>query len=133
MSASSDLEPGSVLAGQFRIRAKLAEGGMGAMYLAEQLVVDRLLAIQGVHQTVAGRDPETHERFKREARALAQIRHPNVVQLYTFGLTDDGSPFFAMEYVAGTTLEATLAHGRLQLPRTLAIAEQIASALAEAH
>jgi serine/threonine protein kinase len=107
---------------------------MGATYLADQLEIERPVAIKVVHSALAAQQPEVLERFKREARVLAQIRHPNVVQLYTVGQTDDGLPFFAMEFVPGQNLATELARlGALPLPRVLRIAEQITSALSEAH
>src|SRR5262245_46599235 len=109
MQTDAELETGQVLAGQFRIRGKLGEGGMGSTYLAEQLEVERLGAIKVVHREVLGVIPDVLERFKREARALAHIDHPNVVQLYTVGQTASGLPFLAMEFVQGETLSAELA------------------------
>ena len=133
MHVDAELETGQVLAGQFRIRGKLGEGGMGSTYLAEQLEVERLVAIKVVHREVLGVIPDALERFKREARALAHIDHPNVVQLYTVGQTASGLPFLAMEFVQGETLSAELARGLMPIARAVEIARQVATALSEVH
>jgi serine/threonine protein kinase len=133
MDGGSVLNAGDVLAGQFRVRHKIGEGGMGAMYLAEQSELDRLVAIKVVNSAMASVHPQLLERFKREARALAQLQHPNVVQLYTIGQTECGLPFLAMEYVAGNTLAEELRRGPMRLERAVDIARQVASALTEVH
>jgi serine/threonine protein kinase len=106
---------------------------MGEVYLADQFAVDRKVVVKIVHAGLAQLHPSVVERFKREARALAQISHPNIVHLYAFGATDDGHPFFAMEFVPGDTLERVLSRGPLLVARALRIALQTCHALREAH
>jgi serine/threonine-protein kinase len=121
-----------LVAGQFRILSRLGAGGMGEVYLAEQLGLDRKVVLKVVHANLFANREEAGERFAREARALAQINHPNVVQLYAYGTSEDG-PYFAMEFVDGRTLDEELRHGPLTERRALTIAAAVADAMAEAH
>jgi serine/threonine protein kinase len=125
---------GRVFGGQFRLDALLGRGGMGEVYLAEQLEVGRRVVLKLLLYSQLWSSPELEERFRREARVLAQLNHPNIVQLYSFGRTDDGISYLAMEYVEGRTLTNTIAErGALSESLTLTILDQIASALVEAH
>jgi len=133
VAETSELAVGSVLAGQFRILARLGAGGMGELYLADQFAVDRKVAIKIIHSGLAQLHPSMLERFKREARSLAQLSHPNVVHLYAFGETEQGHPFLAMEFVPGDTLDTVLAKRPMSIERALTIALQIAHALSETH
>jgi serine/threonine-protein kinase len=122
---------GSVLAGQYRLEELLGAGGMGTVYRACQLSVERQVAVKlisGEHET-----PEHVERFRREAAALAKLRHPNTVHLLDFGVADAGRPFIVMELLSGTDLEDYLAHHSLTVRDALLITRQIARALSEAH
>ena len=122
---------GSVLAGQYRLEELLGAGGMGTVYRACQLSVARQVAVK----LISGeRDtPEHVERFRREAAALAKLRHPNTVHLLDFGVADAGRPFIVMELLSGTDLEEHLAHHALTVRDALLITRQIARALSEAH
>ncbi|MET0384471.1 MAG: serine/threonine-protein kinase [Polyangiales bacterium] len=133
MTTDTELRAGDLVAGQFVIREKLAAGGMGTLYLADQLVVERPVAIKVMQHALFEREPEALERFKREARVLAQIQHPNITHLYTAGQTQHGTPFLAMEYVQGHTLADELKRGALVLPRVLQIVSQVVQALAAVH
>jgi serine/threonine-protein kinase len=124
---------GQILAGRYRIIAKLGEGAMGAVYLAEHLRIGRRDAIK-VLRTGMARDPEAIARFTRGARNVSTIQHPNVCTIYDFSDTDDGLQFLAMEFVEGETLKDTLdREGRLDLHRAISIARQVAAALQAAH
>jgi hypothetical protein len=131
--SDGELEVGSILAGQFRILARLGAGGMGELYLADQFAVERKVAIKVVHGGLAQLHPSVLERFKREARALAQVNHPNVVHLYAFGETERRHPFLAMEFVPGSSLESVLAKGALERERALRNSIKVAEALRETH
>ena len=121
------MSPGAIV-GDFIIRERLGEGGMGTVFLAHQISLDRAAAVKVLHQRYAA-DEAYIKDFVREARAAAAINHPNIVQAYAVG-EDEGLFYFAMEYVQGSTLKQVLVHGgRLVADRALVIAEQVATAL----
>ncbi len=123
---------GRTIAGRFRILSKLGEGGMGAVYKAEQLKVKRLCAIKILSASFAS-DPDALARFNREAQMSSAFSHPHAVTIYDFG-DDDGLHYLAMEFVEGETLSSALRReGPLPLARTLAIARQACAALDAAH
>ena len=130
---STTLQAGHVIGGRYRIEELLGEGGMGSVYRATQLAVDRSVAIKlsGDPQHC---DPRQVERFEREARALARLTHPNTVRLFDFGATEDKRPFIVMEFLSGQDLAALLAERkRLTIPEALHIAVQVLLSLQEAH
>jgi serine/threonine-protein kinase len=130
---TTTLQAGHVIGGRYRIEELLGEGGMGSVYRATQLVVDRSVAIKlsGDPQRC---DPRQVERFEREARALARLTHPNTVRLFDFGSTDDKRPFIVMEFLSGQDLAALLAERkRLTIPEALHVAVQVLRSLHEAH
>ena len=121
------LSPGAIM-GDFIIRERLGEGGMGTVYLAHQISLDRAAALKVLHGRYAA-DEAYIQDFVREARSAAAINHPNIVQAYAVG-EDDGLFYFAMEYVQGSTLKQVLLHGgRLVADRAMDIAMQVAGAL----
>lgn len=124
---------GQVIASQFRILKKLGQGGMGAVYLAEQLEMERKVVVKVLHEDVSAQSPVIIERFKREAKAVAQLNHPNIVQVFVFGHADNGQLYLAMEYIEGRDLGSELGHGVLAQPRALKILDQVCAALIEAH
>src|SRR5215470_6225374 len=98
---------------QYRIERLLGRGGMGAVYLAHELALDRDVAIKVLPPDQAG-SPERRDRFKREARIAARLTHPNIVPLHTFGEVD-GLVYFVMGYITGESLAARLKReGRLE-------------------
>ena len=124
---------GRVIASQFRMQRKLGAGGMGTVFLAEQLGMDRQVVIKLLHEHVAAGSTAS-ERFKREARAVARLNHPNIVQVFVFGSTDDNQLYLAMEYVEGRTLHQEIQRGGpIPEVRVLRVLDQICSALIEAH
>jgi len=124
---------GTVLAGRYRIVRRLGEGAMGAVYVGEHLRIGRLDAIKVLRGGLAT-DADSISRFNRGARNLSAIRHPNVCTLYDYGETEDGSPFLALELIDGESLKDIIdREGALPVPRAIAIARQIASALEAAH
>ncbi len=123
---------GRTIAGRFRVISKLGEGGMGAVYKAEQLKVNRLCAIKILSASFAS-DPDALARFNREAQMSSAFSHPHAVTIYDFG-DDNGLHYLAMEFVEGETLSSVLRReGALPLARTLAIARQACAALDAAH
>jgi tRNA A-37 threonylcarbamoyl transferase component Bud32 len=118
--------------GNYEIIKRIGEGGMGAVYLARQKSLDRLVAVKIIHPRWA-RDPRFLVRFMREAYAAGQLAHHNVVQVYDFG-TDDDTIWFSMEYVDGITLGKLLAtKGRLDAPTAAGYILQAARGLEYAH
>ena len=116
--------------GRYRILRQLGAGGMGEVYLAEDAALKRLVAIKVV--ALSDGDEASHARLVREAQAAATLDHPNVCAIYEVG-EHDGRPFFAMQYIEGETLAERIALGPVPLRELIAIAEQIADALAQAH
>lgn len=131
-NAAQELAPGETVAGRYTITQKLGEGGMGAVYLATQQPLGRQVVLKVLHTTLQGTEEAT-VRFESEAHAVSRLNHPNIVTIYDFGSTEDGTLFIAMEYVAGTTLHAVMRHGPIQPERAQFFVACIARALAEAH
>jgi Protein kinase domain/HEAT repeats/Putative zinc-finger len=114
----------------FEVLERLGRGGMGAVYLARDTKLGRNVALK-VIATEHHLDDRAIERFQTEARAMAQFSHPNIVSIYEVG-DWGGAPYVAMEYVEGQTLRRRM-RSPLSLPEVLAIAREVADALAEAH
>ena len=118
---------------QYVVRARIGEGGMGAVYLADQPNVGRNAVIKIVHPWLS-RDPTISARFDTEARAAAQLQNPHIVSIYNYGRLPDATLFIAMEHLEGCTLADLLReHGRLAPTRAVGIATQVCEALTEAH
>ena len=124
---------GREIAGRYRILAKLGEGGMGAVFRAEQISLKRAVALKVLRPEMS-RDPGLLRRFNAEAELVAKLSHPNTVAIYDFGQDSDGSLFIAMELIEGASLRGVLRDaGPLPPLRALGIAAQIAASLADAH
>ncbi len=129
----STLQPGSVVAGRYRVDAVLGVGGMGAVYAATQLNISRKVALKIVRPDLSG-DPMMAARFEREARAASAVHHPNVVVVHEFGRADDGTLFMTMELLSGEPLSARLKReGRLPAKEAARIIAEVAAALEVAH
>ncbi|MXM68639.1 Stk1 family PASTA domain-containing Ser/Thr kinase [Streptomyces sp. HUCO-GS316] len=123
---------GQVLDGRYRVDARIAVGGMATVYRALDTRLDRVLALKVMHPTLAA-DGSFVERFIREAKSVARLAHPNVVQVFDQG-TDGAYVYLAMEYVAGCTLRDVLRErGALQPRAALDILEPVLAALGAAH
>jgi serine/threonine-protein kinase len=119
--------------GNYLVTARIGEGGMGAVYLAQHTLLGRRAAIK-VLQPQLSHNQELVARFFNEARATTSIQHPGIVQVFDFGHHPGGSAFLVMELLEGESLSARLAaRGRLPLVETLRIARHCASALGAAH
>ncbi len=115
----------------FEITSELGKGGMGVVYLARDLALERQVALKVLHSDVAD-DPERLARFVREARTAAAITHPNIATVHEID-NADGVAFIAMEYVDGRTLRQVLATGAMSTSEIVRIATEIASGLTKAH
>jgi predicted Ser/Thr protein kinase len=132
-SASRPADPllGTTL-GQYEILEVLGRGGMGVVYKAQQASLGRAVAIKVLPKTFCS-DGMFIQRFGREARAAAAVRHPNIIEVYDIG-QDGGRHYIAMEFIEGETLgELLKREGQLPPERALAMLKDVASALAEAH
>jgi serine/threonine-protein kinase len=119
--------------GQYRLVRPLGAGGMGKVFLAEHRMLKRPCAIKLIHLAQAG-DPQILARFEREVRMTARLSHWNTVEIYDYGRTDDGTFFYVMEYLPGTTLQDLLdRHGPLPAERVVHLLRQVCRALREAH
>jgi serine/threonine-protein kinase len=119
--------------GQYRLMRRLGNGAMGEVYLAQHRLLHRPCAVKLIRPEQAGSE-DWLLRFEREVQAMAQLTHPNTVEVYDFGRTEDDSFFYAMEYLPGKTLDALVrAHGPLPAGRVIYFLRQICGALAEAH
>ncbi|MEV8542271.1 Stk1 family PASTA domain-containing Ser/Thr kinase [Streptomyces sp. NPDC051572] len=123
---------GQLLDGRYRVDARIAVGGMATVYRAVDTRLDRVLALKVMHPTLAA-DAHFVDRFIREAKSVARLAHPNVVQVFDQG-ADRSYVYLAMEYVAGCTLRDVLRErGALQPRAALDILEPVLAALGAAH
>jgi tRNA A-37 threonylcarbamoyl transferase component Bud32 len=123
---------GMQLSGRYRLDAQIGAGGMSTVYLAFDQTLERRVAIKLMHREIAS-DSDQLERFRREARAVAQLSHPHIVGVIDAG-EDEGRPYIVFEYVEGETLKDRIRRmGRLPLDEAIAYAIEIARALGSAH
>ncbi len=129
-----DLGPraGSMV-GSYRIIEHLGEGGMGTVFRAEHTALGNMRALKVLRAKLLERDASSAHRFLREARAAARIHHPNIVDVVDFGHLIDGRPYFVMELLEGESLLDLIARGPLPPGDAVAVARQLAGALAAAH
>ena len=116
----------------YRVLSLLGEGGMGAVYVAEDTRLGRKVAIKIPHAAPAA-DNSFHARFLREARSISHLSHPNIATVYDYGETETGRPFIVMELVEGRELGDLLREGGMTLQRAVEIVREVAEALSEAH
>lgn len=129
----TDSYVGRDVAGQFRILQKIGAGGMGAVYKAEQPEMNRHVAIKILHPRYLSR-ADLVSRFRREARAMSHLSHPNTARVFLFGQLDDGACYFVMEYLEGRNLaQVVRAEGPMEPRRACRVMAQVCSALDEAH
>jgi serine/threonine protein kinase len=127
-----DLAPGAAV-GEYRIDRKIGRGAFGSVYQASHPVIGKLVAIKILARKYSV-EPEMVNRFVTEARAVNQIRHRNIIDIFSFGTLTDGRAFYVMELLEGETLQARLARvGRLSLAEALPIFRAVARALDAAH
>ena len=116
----------------YRVISQLGNGSMGAVYKAQDLKLDRTVAIKFTSRAVAD-NREQRLRFEREARTASLLDHPNICTIHEFGETDDGELFLAMSYCPGEDLRSRLTRGPFPLKEAVNVAEQVLLGLAKAH
>jgi len=123
---------GRVVAGRYRLEARAGEGGMGVVYRARHVLIDRVVALKLIRPDLRG---ETHLRawMLREARAANRVDHAHIIDIHDIGETEEGELYLVMEYLVGTSLSSELAKGPTALARAVDILEQMCAALARAH
>jgi serine/threonine protein kinase len=121
-----------VVAGRYRLEARAGEGGMGVVYRARHVLIDRVVALKLIRPDLRG---ETHLRawMLREARAANRVDHAHIIDIHDIGETEEGELYLVMEYLVGTSLSSELAKGPMALGRAVDILEQMCAALARAH
>src|SRR5262249_43663720 len=119
--------------GPYRIVSLLGQGGMGSVWLAERVdgLFTRQVALKLIHAALAGR--VMTERFSREREILASLNHPNIARLFDAGFADDGQPYLALEYIAGTPLKTYCDQHRLTVAARLQLFRQVLTAVQYAH
>src|SRR5208282_1787496 len=136
---------GTLLGGRYRLDAEIGRGGMSTVYRAFDTVLERPVAIKLMHREIAS-DSDQLERFRREARSVAQLNHPQVVTVIDAGEEPSpdgqhpagdggaGTPYIVLEYIEGETLKDLIRRdGPLEIPQAIAYAIEIARALGAAH
>ena len=122
-----------ILDGQFQILQKIGSGGMGAVYKAAQPAMNRMVAVKILHPKLTNRK-DLVSRFRREARAMSHLEHPNTVKVFLYGELDDGALYIVMEYLEGRNLNQVVRkEGPLPIERAAPILIQVCGALQEAH
>jgi serine/threonine-protein kinase len=118
---------------QYRLGELLGSGGMGDVYLAEHRLLKRRCALKLIRPESAD-NPKALARFEREVRAAARLSHPNIVEIYDYGLTQDGTFYYVMEHLRGLSLaDLVERHGPLPAGRVIYLLRQACAGLAEAH
>jgi eukaryotic-like serine/threonine-protein kinase len=131
--ASRDPRVGTVVGDRYRVLGRIGEGGMGAVFRAEHILMKKVVALKLLHAET-GQVEEAARRFEREAQSASRLNHPNIVSVTDFGRNHTGELFLVMEFVAGESLADLLAReGRLSVARARRLAGQILSALEHAH
>ena len=123
---------GSTLGGRYVLVQLVARGGMGAVWQADDTVLGRTVAVKVLHSAFLG-DPDFAQRFRSEARVMASLNHPGIVEVYDYGHSDD-VPYLVMQFVDGESLRTLLGRGEPVPPRqTMTLFGQAADALHRAH
>ncbi len=131
--AAPDDYIGKIVAAKYRVEQMIGEGGMGKVYRATQLALDKAVVLKVLRQALLS-DKGTVARFQREAKAASRLNHPNSISVLDFGQSDDGAMYIAMELVQGRDLHQILSREwPLAESRIIRIMSQVLSALADAH
>ena len=123
---------GTLLAGRYVIEEVIGEGGMATVYRARHKLTDKAVAVKVMNAMLAT-DPIVRERFRREARSAQRLTHPNIIEIFDQGDTEDGTAFMVMELLQGESLAPVIARGPLEVDRAIHVMIQIARGVARAH
>jgi eukaryotic-like serine/threonine-protein kinase len=123
---------GTLLVGRYVIEEVVGEGGMASVYRARHKLTDKQVAVKIMNPLLAS-DPIVRERFRREARSAQKLAHPNIIEIYDQGDTEDGTAFIVMELLRGESLAPVIARGPLEIDRAIHVMIQIARGVARAH
>jgi serine/threonine-protein kinase len=127
-----DLEPGTAV-GEYVVTRKIGAGGMGEVYAGEQPLIGKRVAIKVLSSKLLVQDSSVARRLLEEARAVNQIRHPNIIDIFSFGVLADGRPYYVMELLEGENLETALERGWLDPETILTLMDQLCRTLQAAH
>jgi serine/threonine protein kinase len=131
--AESDRLIGLVVGGAYQLVGRIGEGGMGAVYEAHHLRLQKRVAVKLMNRAMV-RNPDALARFHREARVASRLGHPNLVNVLDFGSLEEGQPYLVMEHLEGEDLDRRIHRaGSVPLANAIQIARQVASALAVVH
>ncbi|MEZ4250599.1 MAG: protein kinase [Polyangiales bacterium] len=128
----SDPWIGKTLAGRYLVEQAIGEGGMATVYRARHTLVDRPVAVKILSSRLVN-DPALRERFRREAKNAAALAHPNIIEIYDYGETEEGAVFLVMELLSGTSLQSHVDRGPMDPGRVASLGLQILQGLARAH
>ena len=123
---------GTLLAGRYVLEDVIGEGGMATVYRARHKLVDRLCAVKILAPHYAA-DPVVRERFRREAKSAQKLSHPNIIEIFDQGETEDNTAYMVMEYLRGQSLAELIAQGPVEIRRALGLMIQMARGIARAH
>jgi len=127
-----DEQTGRVLGGRYHLLTRIGSGGMADVFRAIDLNDGAPRAIKILRADLSN-DPDMQTRFHREVRAARLVEHENIVRIFDFGLSDEGKPFIALEYLDGVGLHEVIAHGPVPLGRAFRVVAEVARALSAAH
>jgi tRNA A-37 threonylcarbamoyl transferase component Bud32 len=126
-----DLQPGTPV-GEYVVKRKIGEGGMGQVYAGEQPMIGKQVAIKVLSSQLI-QDPSLVQRMLDEARAVNLIHHPNLIDIFSFGMLPDRRPYFVMEYLEGEDLETALGRNAVTPADLTSLIEQLCQTLGAAH
>lgn len=133
IKVESVLQPGDLIDDKYSIVSVIGEGSWGSVYRARREDIERDVAIKVLHEHLS-MDETAAKRFLREAKALNNLRHPNLTRVFKFGTLQTGQPYFVMDYIEGPSLESLIKQkGYLPAERTIEIFRDVCAALAEIH
>lgn len=130
---SVSLKAGTIIDDRYQIIERIGEGGMGTIFKATEIGLDRIVAVKILHQTLIG-DQNSSKRFVREGKVLATLSHPHILTLYRFGVWAGSWPYIAMEYLIGrSVMQLLLSCDRLPVGQSVDIVTQVCDAMVTAH